>query len=193
MAGRLAATLVLSALAASLAPTAAACVLLLPEVLLPDAPPGLSAAEALRYRRGAEETKMRILDEALRLGEIEHQTRLWDEADAVMLARVEHIGTVLRERPGRPGRTREYESVDLRPVKWLKGGGAGDAFRLSYTDYTSCGPQPEWDAVNGAPEQEFVVFVRGGAPAQATVTMTFAPVRLVAPRIRQALGLPPSQ
>jgi hypothetical protein len=110
------------------------------------------------------------------------QQRVWDEADSVFVARIERVGAVTLEHLG------ETPRVTLRPLRSLKGRRYGSRFTLRYTLMTSCGPIPSFDALRGAVGDEYVVFVRGGRPRQASVQQAIAPANITDERIRAALA-----
>ncbi|MBP6690609.1 MAG: hypothetical protein KA153_11495 [Hyphomonadaceae bacterium] len=111
----------------------------------------------------------------------DRQSRLWDEADSVFIARIVRV---------QPYETRYGESsqrVTLRGVRALKGRAYTNRFTLNYTEPTSCGPLPGFDAITGAVGDTFVIFVKGGRPDQRTVQNTAALTAITDPRIRAAL------
>jgi len=113
------------------------------------------------------------------------QQRVWDEADAVFVARIERVGTSHLEYLG------ETPRVTLRPIRSLKGRRYASRFTLRYTEMTSCGPLPSFDAIRGAVGDTFVVFVNGGRPRQSTVQQAIAIANITEPRIRDALDAAP--
>lgn len=110
------------------------------------------------------------------------QVRLWDEADAVFIARIERV------RPGADTYYGPSQRATLRPQRMLKGRRYTNRFTLTHTDATSCGPIPGFPAIMGNVGDTYVVFVRGGRPAQATVQHTIAPADITDERIRAALA-----
>ena len=111
----------------------------------------------------------------------QRQVTLWDEADAVFIARITRVEA---DRQAYFGDT---QRVSLRAEQSLKGRRYRSSFGLRYTDATSCGPLPSFAAINGAVGDRFVVFVRGGRPGQSTVQQTIAPADITDERIRAAL------
>jgi|GEM_PF-3941900 len=112
----------------------------------------------------------------------ERQVRVWDEADSVFVARIERVATAQLEHLG------ETPRVTLRPVRSLKGRRYASRFTLRYTEMTSCGPIPSFDALRGAVGDEYVVFVRGGRPRQSSVQQAIALANITDDRIRTALA-----
>ncbi len=109
------------------------------------------------------------------------QQRVWDEATSVFVARVERVGTSNQDNlDGSP-------RVTLRPIRPLKGQRYASRFTLGYTEMTSCGPIPSFDAIRGQVGETFVVFVQGGRPRQSTVQQAIAVANITDPRIRAAL------
>lgn len=113
------------------------------------------------------------------------QVRLWDEADAVFLARIERV------QPTNLYNWGDVQRVTMRPLRDsapLKGHRYRSSFNLAYQEATSCGPLPAFDALTGSVGDTYVVFVRGGRPHQRTVQHTIAPARITDERIRAALA-----
>jgi len=109
------------------------------------------------------------------------QQRVWDDADSVFVARIERVRSIALEHLS------EAPRVTLRPVRTLKGQRYASRFALTYTEMTSCGPIPSFDAIQGQVGDEFVIFVRGGRPRQATVQQAIAVANITDDRIRAAL------
>jgi len=109
------------------------------------------------------------------------QQRVWDEADSVFVARIERVRAVEIDNLS------EAPRVTLRPVRMLKGQRYTSRFALTYTEMTTCGPIPSFDAIQGQVGDEFVIFVRGGRPRQATVQQAIAVANITDERIRAAL------
>lgn len=111
----------------------------------------------------------------------DRQVRLWDDADSVFLARIERV---------RPYSYAYGESqrVTLRSVRTLKGRAYTNRFTLNYTEATSCGPLPGFDAITGNVGDTFVIFIRGGRPNQSRVQGTAAPSAVTDERIRALLA-----
>lgn len=112
------------------------------------------------------------------------QMRLWDEADSVILARV------VRVRADRIDYWGDTQRVTLRPLRTIKGRRYTNRFDLRYTDATSCGPMPGFDAIQGQVGDEFVIFLRGGRPSQRTVQQTNALTAITDARIAEAIAAP---
>lgn len=112
------------------------------------------------------------------------QVRLWDESDSVFLARIERV------RPTELYSWGDVQRVTLRPVRDaapLKGRRYTNTFRLGFTEATSCGPLPSFEAISGNVGDTYVVFVQGGRPHQRTVQQTIAPANITDERIRVLL------
>lgn len=112
----------------------------------------------------------------------DRQVRLWDEAESVIIARVERIRTVDLYYIG------EVPRVTLRPVRTIKGRRYTNRFDLRYTEATSCGPIPAFDAIQGQVGDEFVIFLRGGRPSQRTVQQTTTTGAITDTRITEAIN-----
>lgn len=112
----------------------------------------------------------------------DRQTRLWDEADSVILARI------VRVRPFETAMFGTSQRVTLRGVRALKGRAYTNRFTLNYTDGTSCGPLPAFDAITGNVGDTFVIFIRGGRPNQSRIQGTAAPNAITDDRIRALLA-----
>jgi hypothetical protein len=110
------------------------------------------------------------------------QMRLWDEADSVIIARIERVRTEDLYYIG------EVPRVTLRPVRTIKGRRYTNRFDLRYTEATSCGPIPAFDAIQGDVGDEFVIFLRGGRPSQRTVQQTNALTAITDARITEAIN-----
>lgn len=112
---------------------------------------------------------------------LQRQQRVWDEATSVFVARIERVGTSNQDNlEGSP-------RVTLRPIRQLKGDRYSSRFTLRYTEMTSCGPIPSFDAIRGQVGETFVIFVQGGRPRQRTVQQAIAIANITDPRIRTAL------
>ena len=116
----------------------------------------------------------------------QQQVRLWEEADSVFLARIERV------RPMELDYWGEVQRVTLRAVRGasaLKGRRYTNSFNLAYTEATSCGPIPGFEALRGHVGDTYVVFVRGGRPRQSTVQHTIAPPNITEGRVRALLDV----
>lgn len=110
------------------------------------------------------------------------QVRIWDEADSVIIARITRVRTEELYYIG------DVPRVTLRPVRTIKGRAYRNSFDLRYTEATSCGPIPGFDAIQGQVGQEFVIFLRGGRPSQRTVQQTAAMSAITDTRITEAIN-----
>ncbi|MBY0567249.1 MAG: hypothetical protein K2P70_08060 [Hyphomonadaceae bacterium] len=110
------------------------------------------------------------------------QVRLWDEADSVIIARIERVRTEDLYYIG------EVPRVTLRPLRTIKGRRYTNRFDLRYIEATSCGPIPAFDAIQGQVGDEFVIFLRGGRPSQRTVQQTNALTAITDARIAEAIA-----
>lgn len=109
------------------------------------------------------------------------QAEMWDKADLVFVARVEQSRT--KAVVGVP----HAVQVDLMPLTWLKGQGGPWQFELGFTEETSCGPGPHFDAILGKPGDTFIIFSQGDTPGQESVLFTVKADELVEPRAIAAL------
>jgi hypothetical protein len=111
----------------------------------------------------------------------DQQVSAWDKADLVVVAQIAERRTI--SLPGLP----DAPQVSLAPMTWLKGAGSPWQFGLGVAEMTSCGPVPGFDAISGKVGDEFVIFVKGDDPAQATIFETVSLKALVEPRALAAL------
>lgn len=111
---------------------------------------------------------------------LQREQENWDQADSVFVARLERIGKADLNGSDVP-------RVTLRPITQLKGARHTSRFRLTYTEETSCGPLPAFDAVRGAVGDEFVVFIRGNRVRQETIYGATALANIADPRIQAAI------
>jgi len=109
------------------------------------------------------------------------QVRMWDEANSVIIARIERV------RPDRIDYWGDTQRVTLRPVRTIKGRRYSNRFDLRYTDATSCGPMPSFDAIQGQVGETFVIFIQGGRPGQRTVQQTVSVTEVTDTRIQAAI------
>jgi len=109
------------------------------------------------------------------------QVRMWDEADSVIIARITRVRTEELYYIG------DVPRVRLRPVRTIKGRRYTNSFDLRYTEATSCGPIPAFDAIQGQVGDEFVIFLRGGRPSQRTVQQTAGMSAITDTRITEAI------
>lgn len=112
----------------------------------------------------------------------DRQVRVWDEADSVIIARITRV------RPDHIDYWGDVPRVRLRAVRTIKGRRYTNSFDLRYTDATSCGPMPAFDAIQGQVGDEFVIFLRGGRPNQRTVQLTAAMSAITDTRITEAIN-----
>ena len=109
------------------------------------------------------------------------QADAWDKADLVVVAQVAERRMITLPGPS------NAPQVSLAPMTWLKGAGSPWQFDLGATGMTTCGPVPGFDAISGKVGDEFVIFVKGDDPAQATIFETVSLKALVEPRALAAL------
>ncbi|MCX7360139.1 MAG: hypothetical protein NT015_18620 [Alphaproteobacteria bacterium] len=126
-------------------------------------------AAAWQAQRDAEDAQWRA----------DRQSRNWEEADSVFLARIVRV---------QPNANAYGQRVTLRAIRALKGRAYTNRFTLNYTEPTSCGPLPGFAAITGAVGDTYVVFVKGGRPGQRTVQDTVAPANITDERIRALLA-----
>lgn len=105
----------------------------------------------------------------------DRQSRIWDEADSVFLARIVRV---------RPNANTYGQSVTLRGIRTLKGRAYTNRFTLNPTQPPPCSFAPVFDATTGSVGDVYVIFVRGGRPSQRTVQATAAPSAITDERIR---------
>lgn len=163
----------------SLAATLAVFSISTAEACMPPPPPPQEQGEsddaytarvtAWQAQRNAEDAQFRA----------DRQSRLWDEADSVFLARIVRVRA----------NANEYgQGVTLRGIRSLKGRAYTNRFTLNPTLPPPCSFAPTFDATAGAVGDTFVIFVRGGRPSQRTVQATASPNAITDERIRAALN-----
>jgi hypothetical protein len=116
---------------------------------------------------------------------MKQQVRLFDEADAMMLARY-----VREDRT--KGMPKEFDYMNgqlmavLKPLRWLKGSGANAEVNVvAHYQPPPCGQVPGHDAIYGKPGEVFVVYLTGGA--QPGVMEAYSLDRIIEPRTIAAL------
>lgn len=115
-----------------------------------------------------------LQEKKARDAEMGRQAALWDGATAVAVVEVLSARDDVKLVPGGTGR-----GVRVKPVSWLKGGGDAKVIDIAHTGFTSCGPMPWWDAIQGQPGDRYIVFFSGEGRKQADMSGTLA-ARLVA-------------
>ena len=143
---------------------------------MPPPPPEQGeSAEAYAARAAAWQAERNAQDARWRA---DRQSRTWDEADSVFLARIVRV---------QPNANNYGPRVTLRGIRALKGRAYTNRFTLSAIAPPPCSGAPAFDATAGAVGDTFVIFIRGGRPNQRTVQATAAPAAITDPRIRAAL------
>lgn len=77
--------------------------------------------------------------------------------------------------------------VILKPLRWVRGAGAMDAFELAITGITSCGPTIARDAWAGKPGDVLLVYLAGDTLRQRDVLEVISLDNIVEPRTIAAL------
>lgn len=114
----------------------------------------------------------------------EHQSSIWDQADQVVLARIEP-----REASAPPVGPHSSEGQKrLIPQRWLKGAGKAAVITIDYR-LGWCGSDPDWDAVSGRVGEELVVYMTRSDTSGATILDAIALGNLVERRVQAALPL----
>lgn len=107
---------------------------------------------------------------------LRYQADLWRRSQSVFIVRTE-----------RPGRVRNGGSrAVLVPVLQLKGPSTTDALRVAHTHWTSCGPAPFLDALNGQADEFFVAYSAAVVPDGASILATLRPMELIEPQAYEA-------
>lgn len=150
------------------------------------APPGLSPAEVRRFYADmeADMAKQDAIDEALK--PFREQKAMWENSEQVFVAQIESVSPRTIETFWRS--KVDVQDVMLRPVAWLKGQGADQAFTIGISSWSDCGPDKRWDALSGKPGEKFVVFVEKGPPSNETVTDAIKWTKIVDPDVNIALA-----
>ncbi len=159
-------------------------------ILPPPMPPALApmideSEESYRARRELHMDgfqalqRMKAEDEARA-----RQAQLWESSAAVALVEVK---TLTRDVPTNSPMGRGNRA-DLKVAGWLKGKGKARSLSLAHVDYTSCGPSPQWDVLNGKPGERFVVFFETGAANQAAARGSVLVGAIAEPAIIRALA-----
>ena len=109
-----------------------------------------------------------------------YQTQLWTRSDLVFLSRVDRIGSVRLSGYGSRGLRAE-----LTPALALKGQLPTRPVPIRHTTFTSCGPIPFLDALDGQEGDWFVTYARS-LPSGLSVDATVRVADLVEPEALRA-------
>lgn len=121
---------------------------------------------------------------------LKQQVRLFDEAGALVLVRY------VREDKTK-GLPKEFDYMNgqplavLKPIRWIKGGGASVDINIGSSMPPPCGQMIGHDAVYGKPGDVFLVYLSGGA--KPTVMEAYSLDRIIEPRTIAALTAAPAQ
>jgi len=156
----------------------------------PDPPLGLSPHERVQFLRNWEKAEARRQEFQAEQWRLQYQTGKWDEADGVLVARIEAVEPYTKQTQF--GYSLDLVRVGMQPIRWLRGGGELLSFQLTATDIDSCGSyRPSWDGLDGKLGEDFVVYFRGVAPSQDTVLEAMAVDQIIEPRTVAALAKGP--
>jgi hypothetical protein len=155
--------------------------------LAPPKPPlGLSPEQDAKFLRDWEEAEARRKEVQAEQWRLQYQTEKWNEADGALVARIETVAPY--ELQTQWGYSLDLVRIEMRPVRWIKGGGELLPFQLTATGIDSCGSYyPYWKGLGGKPGEEFVVYFRGSAPSQETTLEAISPASIIEPRTIEAL------
>lgn len=103
-----------------------------------------------------------------------YQTDLWTQSGAVFIARSEQ-----------PARVEFGFRATLVPVLKLKGPEVDTDIVIAHNAWTSCGPSPFLDALNGRSDQYYVVYSSEMTPTSGSITATIPLSDLVDPHALQ--------
>jgi hypothetical protein len=149
-----------------------------------EAPAGLSEEEERQYWADAEAAWERNQ-------KVWQQYRVWNQADAVFVAKIEALPhNTITVRNGSGMQAMDVRDVVLLPLQWLKGEGEATPFQIGPKGFGSCGPAPWWPAINGAIGDLHVIYVAGGSPAQETVLDVIPIAEIVEFETRSRLPYP---
>ena len=155
----------------------------------PPPPPGAAAGRSVKQQKRLTRQRTAEFPRRARSGSTKPgctivKCGMWDEADSVIIARI----TRVRHRSASiiwgdvPHVTLARRPHAQRPPPIT------NSFDLRYTDATSCGPMPAFDAIQGQVGDEFVIFLRGGRPGQRTVQQTTSTGAITDTRITEAIA-----
>ena len=177
-----------AAMAAALATPAFAC-----SIMPPPPPPvpaaGTSVADVEALNQAWGQAHGLKYTEELRDWAMRRQAGLFDEATSLVLVRY--------DREAKTGAApKEFEHMNgqplavLKPVRWLKGGGAMAELKIGMTQPPPCGQMIGHDAYYGKPGDVFLVYLSGNAQ-QKSVLEAFSLDRIIEPRTIAALTTAP--
>lgn len=140
--------------------------------------------------RGAHERAWKAAHYALREVQdrewrLTRQTQLFDRADSLVLARIDHKGETTRS-----SMPSNVPTATLTPLRWVKNTGAMAELELAFTAITTCGPKVAFDAWAGQPGDVLLVYLSGSDPQQANVLDAVAISSIVEPRALARLTAP---
>lgn len=139
---------------------AAACSL--PHLVMPPAPPR-ETAEQYKVRANIEEARLN------RQNALARQKLLWNKSATVLLVEITSADPLDWHTTLKPNRR-----VFVRPAAALKGSSDDREFVLRETGWSSCGPTPFWDLLQGMPGEQFILYLGPGASEQSTVYQSIA-------------------
>lgn len=183
---RLGLLLTVCILAGAGAPYAMACTLPVQPALTAPLAPSLSLIELLpefaEQRLRKQEAEHAALEAAQR-ATLALQSKLWDAAGLVLVARLE--GQIVVRRSGDRFPKAESPAFEFTPVQWLKGVSGDARFALENSDAGSCGPT--WNWTMNPSENLFIVFMRGSSISQRAMMDVIKLNSAVEPRLLAAL------
>ena len=107
---------------------------------------------------------------------LRYQTDLWSRSQSVFLVRTD-----------KPGRVKNGGlQATLVPILQLKGARTTEPLRVAHTQWTSCGPAPFFDALNGRSDEFFVAYSTDADPTESSVLATLRPSELIEPQAQAA-------
>lgn len=107
---------------------------------------------------------------------LRYQADLWSRSKSVFIVRTE-----------RPGRLQNGGlRATLVPVLQLKGTRTNDNLRVAHTHWTSCGPAPFLDALNGMSDEFFIAYSADTDPTGSSILSTLRPSELIEPQAQAA-------
>lgn len=179
-------TAIAAGAALALAGTAIACPPPPPYPPAPDLAAGTPSADKTAWEQAWDQAWAQSRGEQDRAWALKQQTRLFDEAKALVLVRYDHEGKTSGHPKAEDYLNGQRLSV-LKPVRWVKGKGAGGELKLEFQDAEMCMRMPAHVAFYGKPGDVFLIYLKGDTLTQANVLEGLNIKSLVEPRTLAAL------
>lgn len=172
--------------ALTVVPSAQACSLMIPPYFEP--PPGTTWLEVSQWQQSKIDAW--YLDQ-----QGEQQSRLWREADSIVLVRVTAFNRPDDSLPVYEWRKRRAADptafgMTLEPVRWLKGQGQSTSFRVALRGGGDCSVPTDWQHPSTKPGDVFVAYFKAGPLSNDTLLDGLAQGSIVEPNVKALLSLP---